>query len=307
MLSSFLTELEDRYDHQTRLLPYLLDLLGDENSNIQKVALNCLIKCGQQYENEHPDEIIERRQYGIDGDDRCNFEKPLPLPFTERPRIGIRIYVRGNTKRFLFALINELTNWQNKTRIKSAKLLKYIIILCEEYLTMEAYKLIPTYIKALGFAREDKDKELDELLCEICELSGRYFAPESYVHYILPRLRGDADVTQFGVDSLTRCCVMDVLCNMIEGSKSSLLPPLFTEIISCLIDPFVIDIESIVVHQTAIRLLNVLLSKIQGKGLAITEAHYQSTGRLKSFKESITNAFRYIFLFIYFIYLFIYF
>jgi hypothetical protein len=70
MLSSFLTELEDRYDHQTRLLPYLLDLLGDENIDIQRIALMCLTKCGQQYEEEHNDEVIERRQYGIDGDDR---------------------------------------------------------------------------------------------------------------------------------------------------------------------------------------------------------------------------------------------
>jgi hypothetical protein len=30
----------------------------------------CLTKCGQQYEEEHNDEVIERRQYGIDGDDR---------------------------------------------------------------------------------------------------------------------------------------------------------------------------------------------------------------------------------------------
>ena len=70
MLSSFLTELEDRYDHQTRLLPYLLDMLSDETSGIRNTALECLMKCGKQYEEDHPDEIIERRQYGIDGDDR---------------------------------------------------------------------------------------------------------------------------------------------------------------------------------------------------------------------------------------------
>ena len=51
-------------------------------------ALNCLRKCGQQYEEEHADDIIEKRQYGIDGDDRINLEKVLPFPFTERPRIG---------------------------------------------------------------------------------------------------------------------------------------------------------------------------------------------------------------------------
>jgi hypothetical protein len=292
MLSSFLTELEDRYDHQTRLLPYLLDLLGDEVPAIQLLALTCLTTCGTQYEHDHPDDIIEKRQYGIDGDERCNFEKPLPLPFTHRPRIGVRLYVRGNTKRFLFSLINELTNWQSKTRIKSAKLLKYILVLCEEHLTMESHKLIPTFIKALHFAREDKDKELEELMCEICELSGRYLAPESYVHYILPRLRGDAEVIQFGVDSLTRCCVMDSLKWMVDGSKSTLLSPLFTELVACLIDPFVVDIESLQVHQTALQLLQTLLTKIQGKGLAAVEAHFQATGRLTSLKQAIADAFK---------------
>jgi hypothetical protein len=223
---------------------------------------------------------------------RCNLEKMLPPPFTERPRIGIRIYVRGNTKRFLFALVGELTNWQSKTRLKSAKLLKYIIILCEEYLTMEAYRLIPAYIKALGFAREDKDKDLEALLCEICELSGRYTAPESYVHYILPRLRCDVDVAQFGVDSATRCCVMTVLRCMLDGSKASLIPPLLPELIDVIVDPYVIDIESVNVHCNAIDLMNILLSKVQGRGLAATEAHFQTTGRLKSMKDSITKAFR---------------
>lgn len=297
MLNSFLTQLEDKYDHQTRLLPYLLDLLGDEQPSIQQIALTCLTTCGTQYEQDHPDDIIEKRQYGIDGDDRCNYDKPLPAPFSNRPRIGVRLYVRGNTKRFLFSLISELTNWQNKTRIKSAKLLKYIIILCEEHLTMEAHKLIPTFIKALHYARDggSRDKELEDLMLEICELCGRYVVPDTYVHYILPRLRGDADVVQFGVDSLTRCCVMDTLRCMINGSKANLLSPLFTELVSCLIDPFVIDIESLPVHQTALQLLNELLQKIEGKGLAAVEAHYQLTGRLKSLKQAISDAFKYLF------------
>jgi len=60
--------------------------------------------------------------------------KSLPAPFAERPRIGMRLYVRGNIKRFLSALVNELTNWLSKTRLKSANLLKVIVVLCEEHL-----------------------------------------------------------------------------------------------------------------------------------------------------------------------------
>jgi hypothetical protein len=99
MLHDCLTELPDRYDHQTQLLPYLLDLLCDDSSEIADAAMNTLCICGRQYEEEHPQDIIERRQYGVDGDLRINLDKPLPAPFKERPRIGIRLYVRGNTRR----------------------------------------------------------------------------------------------------------------------------------------------------------------------------------------------------------------
>ena len=71
-----------------RLLPYLLDLITDDTPTVSTSALSVLSFCGQQYEEEHPDEIIERRQYGVDGDNNINLSKALPFPFTERPRIG---------------------------------------------------------------------------------------------------------------------------------------------------------------------------------------------------------------------------
>lgn len=114
LLETLLTVIGDRYDHQTRLLPYLLDLLCDDCEAVAQRALTCLKLCGRQYEEEHPDDVIERRQYGVDGSDTNNIamDRPLPAPFGfERPRIGVRLYVRGNTKRFLSALVTELTHW----------------------------------------------------------------------------------------------------------------------------------------------------------------------------------------------------
>jgi len=93
MLSSLLNDIGDRYDHHTRLLPYVLDSLIDENEEIQSIAYICLQRCGKEYEDEHDDEIRDRLQYGVDGDVRINLDKPLPLPFTERPRIGYRYVV----------------------------------------------------------------------------------------------------------------------------------------------------------------------------------------------------------------------
>lgn len=50
---------------------------------------------------------------------------------TGRPRLGTRLYVRGNTRRILRALLEELCNWISRTRLQSARLLRTIIIFCE--------------------------------------------------------------------------------------------------------------------------------------------------------------------------------
>ena len=44
MLTVFLTEIMDRYDHQTRLIPYLLDLLCDSSPVVSEVAMACITK-----------------------------------------------------------------------------------------------------------------------------------------------------------------------------------------------------------------------------------------------------------------------
>lgn len=68
---------------------------------VSAIAVDTLSKCGAEYEREHQDDVIERRQLGVDGDVRANHSKALPRPFSGRPRIGARLYVRSNTRRFL--------------------------------------------------------------------------------------------------------------------------------------------------------------------------------------------------------------
>ena len=294
LLHCFLTELPDRYDHQTRLIPYCLDLLCDPTTEVSAAALATITRCGQQYEDEHQDEIIERRQYGVDGDRRMNLDKPLPAPFTQRPRLGQRLYVRGNCKRFLVALVSELTNWVGTTRLKSANLLKMVVVFTEEHLTMEAYTLLPAFIKALGFARDDSDRELEGILLETYELAGRFIVPDVYLRWILPRLSGDPKVAQFGVDSNTRVTVMMFLAAMLEGSASREIAPLFEELVSALTDPFTISQDSPRLMNAAISVLRVLLDKMAGRGKAAVEAHFLNTGRLGNLRGTVSKAFRWL-------------
>ena len=227
-------------------------------------------------------------------DDRINLSKPLPKPFLERPRIGMRLYIRGTCKRFLNALVAELTNWVSTTRLKSANLLKMLVVLCEEHLTMEAHTLFPAFIKALKFAYDDKDTVLYGTLLELYELLGRYISPEVYVYYVLPRLRGDVDVVQFGVDTATRVVVIEFLQALVTGSKSTLIVPHFDELVTTLTDPFVFPFDSPLLQGACIDLLHTVLTSIKGKGHKVIEAHYVSTGRLSTLHSTVRTAFRFL-------------
>ena len=298
LLTSLLTIMQDRYDHQTRLVPYLLDLMTDPAPHIAEASLNCLKVCGQMYEEEHMDDILEKRQYGVDGDEaKLNLDRPPITPFKERPRIGVRLYVRGNVKRFITALVNELTNWVTKTRLKSAHLLRLVVYLCEEHLTIDAHTLFPSLIKALHFARQDNDVELHQMILEVCEVMGRYTLPETYIHYILPRLRGDVDISQYGADVNMRISILQLLSALLSGTKPGLLVQHFTELVNTLTNSFVIDVDSSVALRTCA--LDVILTVLHalvrsGRGKAAVEAHFLATGRLTTLKTSVYKLFYYL-------------
>lgn len=208
MISFLICCLPDRYHYQQRLLPYLLSFYNDDDPSIQYQAMAAVENCGQQYEAENPDEIIERRQYGIDGDERCNHIDSLPPPFEQRPRIGSRFFVRNNTKRFFNALLSELRNWRPKTRLRSANLLHILVIYCEEHLTMDINNTLFEVVKALQSCIKEDDKEsncLQQVLEDILKSVGRYVDPCTYVRLLLPRINNDVKTrTSFsegGVDS----------------------------------------------------------------------------------------------------------
>ncbi|CAM9789668.1 unnamed protein product, partial [Discosporangium mesarthrocarpum] len=296
MLASWLTTLPDRYDHHTRLLPYLLNAVTDEAEVMSTRALEALSLCGHEYEREHQDEVIERRQFGVDGDIRVNYAKPLPKPFKSRPRIGARLYVRGNTRRFLQPLLSELCNWVSHTRLQSARLFRTLIVYCEEHLTVEMHKLIPQLQKALMLACNDKDAELHEVLLECCELLGRFVAPVSYLPHILPRIQGELAVTPFGIDANCRSSALAILSKMNEGTSSKEI----LQHIPVLINTITANSEDVAAEAASVRAakIDVLLgicSCMKNKGqLATLEAQYVNTGRLVSLEDLIGTATRYL-------------
>ena len=53
-------------------------------------------------------QLVEKKQYGVDGDSRIDYSRPLPRPFTSRPRLSTRLFVRGNARRIMKPLLKEL-------------------------------------------------------------------------------------------------------------------------------------------------------------------------------------------------------
>ena len=91
--------------------------------------------------------------------------------------------------------------------------------------------------------------------------------PDVYLQFLLPRLRGDADVVQLGTDAATRTVVMEFLDALVKGTKPTLLPAHFENLIVTLTDPFVIDPDSILLSAAALDVIISLLAAMEGRGL----------------------------------------
>lgn len=163
---------------------------------------------------------------------------------------------------------------------------------------MEAHTLIPSFIKALGFSKEDGDRTLHGILLQVYELVGRYVLPDTYIHYILPRLVGDSAVTQFGIDTTTRVSVMEFLGALLSGSKASELIPHFEALVDALTDSFVINPDSPVLIAAAMDVVNQMLTSMQGRGNAAIHAHFLATGRLTSLKGTVAKVFNWLLAFL---------
>ena len=306
MLSYFMTCLPDRYDHQQRLLPYLLSFFCDSCDKIRNCAFLAIENIGQQYETENSDSVIERRQFGVDGDTRCNYEDALPHPFKVRPRLGSRLFVRSNTKRFFMALLGELTSWISKTRERSSNLLQVLVIYCEEHLTMDISQTLTLIAQAVKLAMsEPDDKDCRSLLGSILnatKLIGRYVDPETYVPFLLPRVCGQVEsgttFAEGGIHSeMSKASFASVLAAMIQGSLPVRLEPHSLTILEAITsDDIIGNFAGVIIKREALRVLIHFLRRLDNTTFKLSqfdskELHGQDAkgiqSHLKLFKDKL--------------------
>eukprot|EP00644_Phytophthora_capsici_P010886 jgi/Phyca11/104048/e_gw1.9.355.1 len=246
MISDWMINLPDRYDYESRLLPYLLSAVSDEDSTISGDALKTLEILGERYEREHGEEVMEMKQYGVDGKNPTyNYEAALPPPFIAgRPSLGTRLFVRGRARRFLNPILRELANWQETTRAHAVRLLKCVLVYCEETITVDVHLLVNTLLRAWG-----GDHDLLPELQQCANLTGRFTAPRTYLPLILSRIRCDSDVVPFAATAgkttaSQTAMALEMLSYLLQGSLDKMVLPHVDEILETVSLPSIRDLDS---------------------------------------------------------------
>jgi hypothetical protein len=287
MLSFILTSLPNRHDFHQLILPYILTLHCDSCPEIQIIALSTVMICGRQYETEHPDDIIERHQFGIDGDVRCNHLDPLPLPFQSRPLLGARLFVRENSRNMLDGLIKELSNWIEKVRLASSQLLKVVIIYNEEHITLNIHNTLEGLTKAIQRCQREKVDESNPLVRSVYEnmkLIGRYVDPEVYLNLLQPRIVGDvASGTSFCDGGFhpeaSRMTYTIALGMLIEGSSPNRISPHTGQIIAILLSETAIGaLSGFRVQAECLSVLVKTINRFHALGINIFVNQYDAGG-----------------------------
>lgn len=211
-VAAWLLDLPDRMDHESRLAPYLLTALNDADPAIADAAASALFAIGARYEDEQGERLLDRLQHGVDGDgDRVDYARPLPPPFgptptsgpgagspalpgrllagspgTGRPRLGARLWVRAQVKRFLGPLMAELADWtaSDAVRGRAACLMSSCLCFLEEHATAEAHLVVPALVRLCGSA------DLASMQAELAGLCGRFLDLDATLPLLLPLLPG---------------------------------------------------------------------------------------------------------------------
>ncbi|TYZ57367.1 hypothetical protein PybrP1_012967 [[Pythium] brassicae (nom. inval.)] len=283
MVSDWLETLPDRYDHEARLMPYLLSAVSDEDAGTARDAVATLARLGARYEHEHGAEVLELKQYGVDGaHPGYNYRKPLPAPFLDgRPSLGTRLYVRGRARRFLGPVLRELGNWQSPTRRHAARLLTSIVVYCEETITVDAHVLLQALL------RDWREPDTAPALRVVADLVGRFVAPATYLPLLLARVRGDSDVSATGgvVAPGPTATAIEVLQLVMGGSLDAALLAHVHDVLEAVATKHILDFEHAGAKLAVATVAQQLACLLERRGGDAVSAYFLQHGRLTTMER----------------------
>ncbi|KAJ8603515.1 hypothetical protein CTAYLR_005136 [Chrysophaeum taylorii] len=292
-LADWFTTLPDRRDHQPRLMAYVLNYAIDEDDDVRSVALWGIETAGREFaDEERSDRVIDRLQYGVDGDERANHDPAgLPWPFERRPSLGARLIVRAFAYRIIQPTLDELANWRSDARRQSALLLRVIVVYTEDHLTQDLYKIVVSLCRALRVIRREAYEHRD-LVLDCCRTLGRYVVPESVLQFLTPRIQGDIELMPGGTDSCARADVMSILGALLRGAKASTLLAHTMPLVNLLTHDKLARCEDPNLRIAVLEVLDHFLGVLSARGRATLEATFVTTGRLDTLDAAISSLLR---------------
>jgi hypothetical protein len=186
-----LTRLEDKYDHEGRIFPYIISGLFDHHDSIRSMTFEILEEIGQVHEEENEEKLREVKQFAYQNEWLCNGlvkEKELvyPFPILHRPRLGARIIVRTYVRRYIKGLFQELGDWIEEHRERCSHLMLYSVIYAEDYMTQFLDEITVCFYKVIL----DKNRKLVyKNISQSLRLLGRYCRPAGYHDLIISAMR----------------------------------------------------------------------------------------------------------------------
>lgn len=178
MIGDLLTSLPDRFDIETRLVPYFLTGLFDDLDEIQTYALQIIEEVGLSVEREKEKEFREMKQLGFQPEwsyEGKLLNLPLPKPFKSRPRLGARHMIKSHMYKLIIPIGRELKDRLNiQARLRATQLLEMMMVFVEEGVVDNLNALIPVLNNI--FLEGDDQKACKDKVRSILRLIGR-FAP----------------------------------------------------------------------------------------------------------------------------------
>ena len=214
VIFDWLLNTEDRIDHESRLIPYVLTGLFNKNENVANFVNNNFIKMGELHEKTNAKDYREQKEYGIDApwikyiNKEKEYKIPYPYPIKERPNLGCRKIVLSYIRRYIKNLTREFEGIDNDIKYKVANLLLYSIIFSEdgivEYLDGILLLFMKDFLKVSNNNIDNLERnifvnknavsqiiEINEVLIKSSEMIGLFCDFESFSKILYPTIKGD--------------------------------------------------------------------------------------------------------------------
>ena len=214
VIFDWLLNAEDRVDHESRLIPYVLTGLFNKNENVANFVYDKFIEMGELHEKTNAKDYREQKEYGIDVpyikylNKNKDFVIPYPPPIKMRPNLGCRKIVISYIRRYIKNLTREFEGIDNDIKYKVANLLLYSIVFSEdgivEYLDGILLLFMKDFLKVSNNFIDNLERnifvnknaisqiiEINNVLIKSCEMIGVFCDYESFSKILYPTIKGD--------------------------------------------------------------------------------------------------------------------